>query len=100
VPPASLQAQPPAAPLPGMYLSIPAVPMPLSTPLTPNFSAPPPSNNVPHDVLSKWKDTLAMLISSSSNADNTAVITALGDQLLANQWVEAAHAWFVLTVAI
>lgn len=36
-----------------------------------------------------------MLIPGPSASECSAALVALGDSLLANQWVEAAHAWYV-----
>ena len=61
------------------------------TPISPNFSSVP----VPVDVLNKWPDTAAMLIPGPSVSECSAALLALGDCLLANHMVEAAHAWYV-----
>ena len=64
------------------------------TPISPNF----PGNvatNVPAEVLARWAETVAMMISSSASPETSAALTALGDHLSANQWIEAAHAWYV-----
>lgn len=53
----------------------------------------PPSASVPLESLAKWAETAAMVISSPLTTETSAALTALGDQLLANDWVEAAHAW-------
>lgn len=79
----------------------PPVVLPATTPRTPNFAALPPSNMyppVPPELLNKWADTAAMIISSPLSTDYAAALTALGDQLLANNLVEAAHVWYVLHV--
>ena len=62
------------------------------TPISPNFSSPGP---VPVDVLNKWSSTAAMLIPGPSVSESSAALLALGDCLLANNLVEAAHAWYV-----
>ncbi|KAF8212186.1 Sec23-binding domain of Sec16-domain-containing protein [Mycena galopus ATCC 62051] len=67
------------------------------TPMTPNFAAPPVANNIPAQSLAEWADTAAMMLSSPMTADTAAAMTALGDQLLAHQWVEAAHACYLLS---
>lgn len=67
---------------------------PSITPRTPNFaSVQPPSTSVPPESLAKWAETAAMVMSSPLTTETSAALTALGDQLLANDWVEAAHAW-------
>ncbi|KAJ7632637.1 Sec23-binding domain of Sec16-domain-containing protein [Roridomyces roridus] len=68
-----------------------------ATPMTPNFAAPALANNIPTDSLAAWADTAAMMLSSPMNADTSAALTALGDQLLAHQVVEAAHACYLLS---
>lgn len=73
--------------------------LPATTPRTPSFAAIPPSNvypPVPPESLSKWADTAAMIISSPLSTDYAPALTALGDQLLANNLIEAAHAWYGL----
>jgi len=67
---------------------------PSITPRTPNFAPiQPPSSSVPLESLAKWAEIAAMVISSPMTTETSAALTALGDQLLANDWVEAAHAW-------
>jgi COPII coat assembly protein SEC16 len=53
------------------------------------------TSSIKPETLSTWAETVAMIISSPLSPDNSAALTALGDQLLANHWVEAAHAWYV-----
>ncbi len=69
------------------------------TPISPN--AHPHTTAVPihADVLSKWPVTAAMLIPGPSASECSAALVALGDCLFANQWVEAAHAWYVSRLA-
>jgi hypothetical protein len=54
-----------------------------------------PALNIPSENLSKWAGTVAMMISSpfTPSAETHGVLVALGDQLMANNWIEAAHAW-------
>ena len=47
------------------------------------------------DVLNKWPNTAAMLIPGPSVSESSASLLALGDSLLANHLIEAAHAWYV-----
>jgi hypothetical protein len=61
-------------------------------PISPNFTSPLP---VPVDVLDKWPDTAAVLIPGPSVSECSSTLLALGDCLLANHSVEAAHAWYV-----
>jgi COPII coat assembly protein SEC16 len=65
-----------------------------------NFPAAAMPPNVPPDVLSKWTETVAMMISSPMSVDTSSALTALGDQLASNQWIEAAHAWYVAILSI
>ncbi|OCH94992.1 hypothetical protein OBBRIDRAFT_788730 [Obba rivulosa] len=69
------------------------------TPVSPNFPSPAPAMEIPADVLAKWADTAAMMISNPMTAESVAALTALGDQLAANQWSEAAHACYLLCQA-
>jgi COPII coat assembly protein SEC16 len=66
-----------------------------ATPISPNFPSHSTTGPIPADVLKKWPDTAAMLIPGPSVSECSAALLALGDCLLANQWVEAAHAWYV-----
>ncbi|KAJ7285815.1 Sec23-binding domain of Sec16-domain-containing protein [Mycena rebaudengoi] len=67
------------------------------TPMTPNFAAPPVANNIPPQSLAGWAETAAMMLSSPVTPETSAALTALGDQLLSHQWVEAAHACYLLS---
>ncbi|KAK7020573.1 protein transport protein sec16 [Favolaschia claudopus] len=67
------------------------------TPMTPNFAAPALANNIPVQSLAEWAETAAMMLSSPMTSDISAALTALGDQLLSHQWVEAAHACYLLS---
>jgi len=49
--------------------------------------------SVPTDALVQWKDVLAAIYSNHNAGDDTP-LTALGDQLVAKQWIEAAHCWY------
>jgi hypothetical protein len=74
-----------------------APPTPLGvTPKSPGFSSNVPTN-VSVDVLAKWPETVAMMISNSTSPETSAALTAIGDQLGANHWIEAAHVWYGLT---
>lgn len=64
------------------------------TPISPNFTVPGLSNVIPPETLVKWAEIVAMMF-SSTNSETSAALTAMGDQLLINQWTEAAHAWSV-----
>ena len=65
------------------------------TPMTPAFPQQPQPQSIPLDALSKWADTAAMVVSSPMTSDTSSALSALGDQLVANGWYEAAHAWYV-----
>ena len=64
-------------------------------PISPNAQPHTPTLPIHPDVLSKWQVTAAMLIPGPSASESSAALVALGDSLFANQWVEAAHAWYV-----
>jgi len=81
-------------PLPAPAAPIPAPVGSVTTPRTPQFPGP-AQQGVPAESLSKWAETAAMMISSPLTAEVSAALTALGDQLLVNQMIEAAHAWYV-----
>ena len=54
-----------------------------------------PVLHIPPEKLSKWAETVAMMISSpfTPSPEMNNAFLALGDQLMANDWIEAAHAW-------
>jgi hypothetical protein len=65
------------------------------TPVSANLSSHATTVPIPVDVLKKWPDTAAMLIPGPSVTECSAALLALGDSLLANDFVEPAHAWYV-----
>lgn len=68
------------------------------TPRTPGF--PVATLNLPApESLSKWRDTIAMMLPSTtpSAPDTFLTLTALGDQLATYSWVEAAHVCYLLS---
>ncbi|KAF8590610.1 hypothetical protein K439DRAFT_1611986 [Ramaria rubella] len=67
-----------------------------NTPISPNFPQPALTSSVPRESLAKWQETAAMMIFSQKSGDSAA-LTALGDYLAANLWVEAAHACYLLS---
>ena len=72
----------------------PPPPTPLGvTPISPHFPGNVPAN-VPVEVLAKWAETVAMMISNPASPETSAALTALGDHLSANHWTEAAHVWY------
>lgn len=94
-----VQAMLPPAPL-SRVVDNKLAPPPLTplgvTPTSPHFPTSVPTN-VPVEVLAKWAETVAMMISNPASPETSAALTALGDHLSANQWIEAAHAWYDLS---
>lgn len=92
----SVQAMLPPAPLTRAVdgkLAPPPPPLGV-TPVSPTFPA---STNIPVEVLAKWSETVAMMISNSTSPETSTALTAIGDHLSANQWTEAAHVWYAST---
>lgn len=52
------------------------------------------ATTVPEQTWAQWKKLLASTIANSPPGDTTS-ITALGDYLLVNNWIYAAHCWCV-----
>lgn len=52
--------------------------------------------SIPQQTWDRWKDLLASTIANQPFGDSSAT-TALGDYLLANNWVEAAHCCYLLS---
>ncbi|KAF9264646.1 hypothetical protein L218DRAFT_862380 [Marasmius fiardii PR-910] len=73
------------------------VPITHTTPMTPNFVLPPPAANIPPESLCKWAEMVAMMLSGTMNPETSSALTALGDQLSGNQWVEAGHVCYLLS---
>jgi len=69
------------------------------TPTSPHFAVNLPTN-VPAEVLARWAETVAMMLSNPASPETPAALTALGDHLSANQWTEAAHTWYRFTLQI
>ncbi|KAF5380963.1 hypothetical protein D9615_003970 [Tricholomella constricta] len=62
------------------------------TPRTPNFAVlPAQAASIPAETLSKWAETVAMMLSNPLSPETSAALTAMGDHLAANQLFEAAH---------
>jgi hypothetical protein len=51
---------------------------------------------IPGASLGQWRDTLVMILSNRTSGDQTA-ISSLGDLLLKEGWVEAAHICYLLS---
>ncbi|EKM55569.1 uncharacterized protein PHACADRAFT_144091 [Phanerochaete carnosa HHB-10118-sp] len=68
-----------------------------STPISASFLPLMPPMVLPKDVLAKWTETTAMILSSTMTTDTYSTLTALGDQLAANNWIEAAHVCYLLS---
>lgn len=66
--------------------------------MSPNFPSPDKTANIPVESLSKWPETAAVMVSSPMAPDTSAALTALGDYLVSNGWIEAAHAWQVYNI--
>ncbi|TFK42566.1 Sec23-binding domain of Sec16-domain-containing protein [Crucibulum laeve] len=66
------------------------------TPRTPNFAAL-GASPIPVESLSNWAETVAMMIFSPLTSETSSALTALGDQLVANKWTDAAHACYLLS---
>ena len=64
------------------------------TPMSPNFPATQPLN-ISQEVLATWAQTASMILSTPLTSESSQALTALGDQLAAHQWTEAAHAWYI-----
>jgi hypothetical protein len=74
-------------------LQVPASAASHISPMSPNFPPTSITANIPVESLSKWPETAAVMVSSPMLPDTSAALTALGDYLVSNGWVEAAHAW-------
>ncbi|PIL24083.1 hypothetical protein GSI_13834 [Ganoderma sinense ZZ0214-1] len=66
------------------------------TPMSPNFPATKPLN-ISQEVLASWAQTASMIMSNPLTPESSQALTALGDQLAAHQWTEAAHACYLLS---
>ncbi|KZV90262.1 hypothetical protein EXIGLDRAFT_750750 [Exidia glandulosa HHB12029] len=91
VPPKALGQ--PRVPEPAAALAV--TPMHI-TPMTANFTQPTIPTNVPNDILGRWQDIAATVVSNHVLGDSSG-LTALGDTLLSHKWVEAAHACYLLS---
>ncbi|KAM0752348.1 hypothetical protein T439DRAFT_324423 [Meredithblackwellia eburnea MCA 4105] len=83
---------PPPAQLQHLGVGLPAI-IPRSP--TPIISEPNNINLSP-DILVKWQETVALIIANRSAGDSAA-LTALGDTLKVNGWLDAAHVCYLLS---
>ncbi|KAL5533326.1 hypothetical protein ACEPAF_5102 [Sanghuangporus sanghuang] len=75
----------------------PPSPMNLMTPLSPNFPSPSQATGVSPEILSQWPEHAVMLFSGQMGAESSSALTTLGDYLISNDWVEAAHCCYLLS---
>ncbi|KAL5511852.1 hypothetical protein ACEPAH_5070 [Sanghuangporus vaninii] len=75
----------------------PPTPMNLMTPLSPNFPSPSQATSISPEILSKWPEHAIMLFSGQMGAESSSALTTLGDYLISNDWVEAAHCCYLLS---
>ncbi|CAE6505820.1 unnamed protein product [Rhizoctonia solani] len=78
----------------GSSLMPPAIPMAHATPISPNFPQPVLTSSVPTPALLQWNEIAATIV---SNQGDPQALTALGDYLVSNKWVEAAHVCYLLS---
>ncbi|KAF8312026.1 hypothetical protein DL93DRAFT_2082714 [Clavulina sp. PMI_390] len=70
-----------------------------ATPISPNFPKPAVTGPIPADVLSNWAETASTIISNTGGtSEEWASLTTLGDYLISNGWVEAAHICYLLSL--
>jgi hypothetical protein len=62
--------------------------------LAPNVSS--TSATSSPESLTKWTETVSMILSNPMTIENSGALTALGDLLFSNQWTEAAHVWYAV----
>jgi COPII coat assembly protein SEC16 len=77
---------------PASRLQLPAT---QTTPITPGFAASAQASSIPVHSLSRWNEIIAMMLSSPMSAEASLTLSSFGDQLAANDWIEAAHVWCV-----
>ncbi|KAH7341112.1 Sec23-binding domain of Sec16-domain-containing protein [Rhizoctonia solani] len=78
----------------GGSLMPPAIPMAHATPISPNFPQPVLTSSVPTPALIQWNEIAATIV---SNQGDPQALTALGDYLVSNKWIEAAHVCYLLS---
>ncbi|KIP09567.1 hypothetical protein PHLGIDRAFT_102512, partial [Phlebiopsis gigantea 11061_1 CR5-6] len=67
------------------------------TPMSASFPPTLPPLQLPKNVLAKWKETAGMILSGVMSTESSSALTAFGDQLVANGWVEAGHVCYLLS---
>ncbi|CEL51590.1 COPII coat assembly protein sec-16 OS=Neurospora crassa (strain ATCC 24698 / 74-OR23-1A / CBS 708,71 / DSM 1257 / FGSC 987) GN=sec-16 PE=3 SV=1 [Rhizoctonia solani AG-1 IB] len=72
----------------------PTMSMVHATPISPNFPQPVLTSSVPTPALLQWNEIAATIVSNQADPQ---ALTALGDYLVSNKWVEAAHACYLLS---
>lgn len=65
-----------------------------ATPISPSFPDAVLVGDLPKSVLANWQETVAMIIANRTAGDSAA-LTALGDTLMTNGRLDAAHVWWV-----
>lgn len=50
------------------------------------------TSDLPDPILDQWQETTAMIVANRTSGDSAA-LTALGDTLMSNGWIDAAHVW-------
>ena len=77
----------------------PPTPNNVITPVSPGFPSPAVIPNIAPEVLSHWQEHAVMLYSGHMGGDSSNALTTLGDYLVANDWVEAGHCWYVVLIS-
>ncbi|CAE6457434.1 unnamed protein product, partial [Rhizoctonia solani] len=72
----------------------PTIPMAHATPISPNFPQPVLTSSVPTPALLQWNEIAATIVSNQADPQ---ALTALGDYLVSNKWIEAAHVCYLLS---
>jgi hypothetical protein len=80
LPPRSLSSQAQAQLLP---------PAPIGAPQQHRFDD---QSQLPPSTLASWRDTVGMIVANRTAGDSAA-LTALGDALASNGWIQASHVW-------
>ena len=78
--------------------ALPAATSGTATPMSASFPPTLPTLQLPKNVLAKWKETAGMILSGAMTTESSSALTALGDQLVSNGWIEAGHVWYVIVL--